>query len=109
MPCNARASGKKRKSAYDRRRLRCLDGKTVCLDWRAGASLVGFLVLALDLIILSVHLVTSSKVYCGTHSVLLGNRHGGGSCGYVGVEARGNVLHIARESAISLIRVSLSA
>ena len=49
MPCNARASGGKRESAYDGRRLRRLDGQAVCLDWRAGASFVGFLVLALDL------------------------------------------------------------
>jgi hypothetical protein len=48
-------------------------------------------------------------VYGETYSVLLGNRHCGGSSGYVGVEARGNVLQMARESAISLIRVSLSA
>lgn len=50
MPYNARASGEKRKSAYDGRRLRRLDGKAVCLYWRAGASLVGLLVLALDLV-----------------------------------------------------------
>jgi hypothetical protein len=58
MPCNARASGKKRKSAYDGRRLRRLDGKAVCLDRRAGASLVGLLMLALDLFKKSVSCVT---------------------------------------------------
>jgi hypothetical protein len=51
----------------------------------------------------------AASVWYSTYSVLLGDRHGGGSSGYVGVEARGNVLHIARESAITLIRVSLSA
>jgi hypothetical protein len=56
MPCNAGASGKKRKSAYDGRRLWCLDGKAICLDWRAGASLVGLLVLALNLFRKSVSL-----------------------------------------------------
>ena len=61
MPCNARASGRKRESAYDGRGLGRLHGQAVCLDWRAGASLVRLLVLALDLFKMSVYHISSSQ------------------------------------------------
>jgi hypothetical protein len=68
-------SGSWRGNAYNRRGLRGLDGQAVRLDGRAGASLVGGLVFALDLVGVSGSLWRLQEP---TYSVFLGDRHGFG-------------------------------
>ena len=85
-------------SAYNRRRLGGLDRQPVGLDRRAGACLVGLLVLALDLYVRvsKQTLVCEGKSGQVTYSVLLGNGHRGlNCCGFDrcggGVEMKENV------------------
>jgi hypothetical protein len=96
-----------RRRAYNRRGLRGLDRKAVRLDGRAGASLVGGLVLALDLARGS---VGARRGICGQHTLsflemgmaaggrrVVGVRGEGGECAECGQVREGQKVRIGRQ------------